>query len=279
MPRFPTYSADGRPGLETLYSNYLRVERLYKWKKITVYTQKNLPVYAFLSPKTGPSLWVVGGIHGEEPAGPIALANEIEIIARLGRHFPLVFTPLCNPLGYSRGWRYFNEPRDWHLGSSVGDLAHLLSPGTPPANPYAAALGNFFLKCCSTHPPLLTIDHHEDESVPDAAYAYLMGETGPSHRIGKLVLDLFRRTGMPVCPSGSTRFGEKITAGIVEGQPDGSFEDFAVSPPPCPHARVAFLAETPTNLPLPQRVAAHSAIITAYGRIIKLTTSRNWRAR
>ena len=67
-----------------------------------------LPIIALRSPKKGPAIWVLAGIHGEEPAGPNAVAAAIADIAMLGEHRPVVLLPLLNPHGYARNWRYLN---------------------------------------------------------------------------------------------------------------------------------------------------------------------------
>ena len=67
-----------------------------------------LPVIALRSPTHGPAIWILAGIHGEEPAGPIAVADAIDDIAKLGAMRPVVLMPLLNPHGYARNWRYLN---------------------------------------------------------------------------------------------------------------------------------------------------------------------------
>jgi hypothetical protein len=83
---------------------------------------------AFRSPVSGPATWIISGIHGEEAAGPNAIAAAIDDIAKLGEHRPVVLIPLSNPHGYVRNWRYLNSPV-WSENidaQSVGDSSHLL---------------------------------------------------------------------------------------------------------------------------------------------------------
>ncbi len=95
-------------------------------------TSVPLPIVALRSPVKGPAIWILAGIHGEEPAGPNAVAAAIDDIAKLGEHRPVVLLPLLNPHGYARNWRYLNvaEYSESVDGQSVGDSSHLL-PDTP----------------------------------------------------------------------------------------------------------------------------------------------------
>jgi hypothetical protein len=73
-------------------------------------TTVELPIIALRSPRSGDAMWILSGIHSEEPAGPNAIAEAIDDIAALGERLPVVLVPLCNPHGYARNWRYLNTP-------------------------------------------------------------------------------------------------------------------------------------------------------------------------
>ncbi|HEY8265936.1 MAG TPA: hypothetical protein VIG03_05135, partial [Steroidobacteraceae bacterium] len=102
--------ADGRAPIEALYRAALGlVEQGWHAEVIAqsapAGTTAPLPIIALRSPKTGPAVWILAGIHGEEPAGPNAIAAEVEDIAALGASQPVVLMPLLNPQGYARNWR------------------------------------------------------------------------------------------------------------------------------------------------------------------------------
>ena len=85
--------ADGRAPIESLYRASLGlVEQGWTAEVIAqsapAGTSVPLPIIALRSPKTGPAIWILAGIHGEEPAGPNAVAAAIDDIAKLGEQPP-----------------------------------------------------------------------------------------------------------------------------------------------------------------------------------------------
>ena len=107
--------ADGRMPVEALYRAYTSL--LQKGWQLDIITQSQppgreyaLPVIALRTPRSGEAVWIIAGIHGEEPAGPNAIAAAIEDIAALGKQRAVVLMPLNNPQGYTHNWRYLNMP-------------------------------------------------------------------------------------------------------------------------------------------------------------------------
>ena len=104
---------DGRAPIQQIYDSY---ERLLEngWQLDIIAasmpegTRYALPIIALRSPTPGPAAWFLTGIHGEEPAGPNAMAASVDALAELGERYPVVVLPLCNPHGYARNWRYLN---------------------------------------------------------------------------------------------------------------------------------------------------------------------------
>ena len=139
VPSGVTTHADGRAPIESLYRASLSlVERGWKAEVIAesapAGTAAPLPIIALTSPGKGAAVWILTGVHGEEPAGPNAVADAIEDIARLGAARPVVLLPLLNPQGYARNWRYLNVAtysKDVD-GQSVGDSSHLLPAADDP---------------------------------------------------------------------------------------------------------------------------------------------------
>lgn len=261
--------------------------------------QKGLPIIALTTPlkDNNPvkSLWILGGIHGEEPAGPNAFFTQIEVINSLAKEgIPTVFIPLLNPLGYSKDWRYENEKRDFRLGHSVADAEHLLlnSKGNPridsPNSQTAKQILNWVTKTILQYQPELVFDHHEDvvdKIYPPgdsrnltSCYVYLSGNDNNGIDIAKSIDQIFKDTSLPVVDNGTTRFGEKIQDGIVPNTQDGSIDEFFVSEKyfdintqkivtkrPTP---VVLVVETTVPfdnpIPLAKRQTAHEKIINAY---------------
>ncbi|MFH1295369.1 MAG: hypothetical protein ABIH84_02210 [bacterium] len=256
----------------------------------------NLPVYAYYKPttplyKSEPALWILGGIHGEEPAGPQALAENIRTIDQLTQNgVPVVFLPLLNPLGYCRDDRYFNAHRNEQPGQSVTDAEHLLlnlqNPTQPrvskPNNQYAAAILNWVLKMLNCYPPLLVIDHHEDEldrsevhHTNTVTYSYAHGNMEIMGPLCQLINRAFGENDFIIQKNGTTRLGERIEEGFVYNSRDGSIDEFFAEPAYFlsgnqikPAAAAVFAVETTRDndmgIPLADRVAVHKTIIDLY---------------
>jgi hypothetical protein len=247
----------------------------------------SLPILSFRSTVAGPALWILAGIHGEEPAGPVAIAQHIDLFAQFAQsQIPFVLLPLCNPVGYVLDWRYPNARRQQDGGGhSVGDCTHLLpsaeSPSQPrrpegPACPEAAALSEHVLSLVGDYPPLLSIDLHEDELAdPRESYVYSQGEMGSGDPVALEVVSILERCGFAVPRRGITRFGEPIVDGVIAPTQDGSIDELLSSHVlirdgeaiPGPGARTVMVVETPTGaVPLARRVAAHAEILHALPR-------------
>ena len=102
-------------------------------------------IKAWRTPHRGEALWILSGIHGEEPAGPNAIAANLASLTQLAdAGVPIVVIPLANPNAYRHNWRYPNTPeRDWKKGGgySVGDAEYLLpdlDAGTQAARRHGA---------------------------------------------------------------------------------------------------------------------------------------------
>jgi len=101
-----TYNKDGRKSFYELLSQFFKLKEA-GWIAEKVYDSKsldefgiNLPSFCFKTKKKGKALWILSGIHGEEPAGPNAIAENIAFLIELGKKIPIVLFPLCNPVGY-----------------------------------------------------------------------------------------------------------------------------------------------------------------------------------
>src|SRR3989339_1600612 len=111
-----TFTEDGRAPIENLYAAYLKLLEPGHWEveiiaeAATTWQGKpvDFPILAFKTKITGPALYILSGIHGEEPTGPNAIADSLDVLTEMGKNRPVVLIPLCNPLGYFRKWRYLN---------------------------------------------------------------------------------------------------------------------------------------------------------------------------
>lgn len=283
---------DGRAPIESLYRAYLGLLD-QGWEMETLAasapagTAGPLPIIALRSPKSGPAVWILAGIHGEEPAGPNAIAAAIGDFAKLGASRPVVLLPLLNPHGYARNWRYLNvavysETVD---GQSVGDSSHLLPSAEDPARARAAtassaeadAITAFILRRRSDYPPLYSIDLHEDNLI-DQGYVYSQGVEGEKDAIAIDAVRVLQESGVPIKMDGTTRFDEAINGGIVGPVVDSSIDELMSAPKVVsqgcvqagPAAHTVLVFETPAAaLPLERRIAAHAALIRRLTALIE----------
>ena len=276
--------ADGRRPVEDLYQAYLGLVD-HGWTLEVVAesqpegTARPLPIIALRSPASGPAAWILSGIHGEEPAGPNAIAAAIDDIARLGSRRPVVLMPLLNPQGYARNWRYLNvavysETVD---GNSVGDSSHLLPDAQSPArvplpaasSAEADAVTRYVLARSADYPPECSIDLHEDNLIHEG-YVYSQGALGAADPLAIEAVSVLRDNGVPIKAGGTTRFDEPIDGGIIGPVTDSSIDELMSAATviaggqarPGPRARTVLVFETPAAaLPLERRVAAHAALL------------------
>ncbi|MGH8242500.1 MAG: M14 family zinc carboxypeptidase [Steroidobacteraceae bacterium] len=282
-----TTHSDGRAPLEALYRASLGLVE-EGWSVETIAesapagTSAPLPIIALCSPRAGPAVWILAGIHGEEPAGPNAVASAIEDIARLGENRPVVLLPLLNPQGYARNWRYLNvaEYSETVDGQSVGDSSHLLpsaedpsQPRSPSASsPEADAITAWILRRQADYPAIVSLDLHEDDMI-DEGYVYSQGVEGARDELAITAVGVLRASGVPIRMNGATRFDEPIAGGIIGPVTDSSIDELMSARQIVaggelragPGARTVLVLETPAAaLPLAQRVAAHAAFLRLF---------------
>jgi hypothetical protein len=248
-PLTADYTADGRATLAQLSARYETLAKRHGWRQETIYAYPDAPdlaIRAWRTAQPGPALWLIAGIHGEEPAGPNAIAEQLDSLVQLaGDGVPIVLIPMSNPKAYRSNWRYPNTPeRDWRQGGySVGDSEYLLPDlehGTGPRAPAAPgpetlALTRFVLRLAKAYPPLLVLDLHEDELSNEGGYIYSQGGQPDASGVGAEIIRLLQDSGIPIRMSGRTRFDEPIVDGVISrdenGAPirDGSIDELLAS--------------------------------------------------
>jgi hypothetical protein len=284
-------ATDGRPALAALQDEYATLTGAEGWVEETVYVYpdpEGLAIRGWRTRHAGPALWILAGIHGEEPAGPVAIGAQLASITAVARAgVPIVLLPLCNPQAYARNWRYPNTPeRDWRKGGySVGDAEWLLpdlAGGTSarapaPPGPETAALTRRALGMARDYPPRLVLDLHEDELSGAGGYVYSQGTRPHDNPVVPEVIRLLGEAGIPIRRDGRTRFGEPIREGVISRDDrggairDGSIDELLAAPEVVlegrrekgPGAPTVIVVETPafagTRLGL--RAGAHGAVI------------------
>ena len=290
-PPTPQYTADGRSTVEQLASRFQSLATDHGWRQETIHAyagEDDLQIRSWTTTRRGEALWILSGIHGEEPAGPNAIARNLASIVELADSgVPVVLIPLCNPKAYRNNWRYPNTAeRDWRKGGySVGDAEYLLPDLEDGAKPRAAAppgpetqaLTEFVLRTAQAYPPRLVLDLHEDELSTEGGYIYSQGSAAAGGGVGAEIIRLLQASGIPIRQSGRTRFGEPIAAGVIsrddKGQPirDGSIDELLASREILvagqrvagPAAPTVIVVETPAfaGSQFDLRVAAQGAVV------------------
>jgi hypothetical protein len=298
------YAADGRQPVAKLMAHYQSLATQHGWLPVTVYAYPDNPdlgIRAWRTPQQGPALWLLAGIHGEEPAGPNAIAKHLASIVRLARRgVPIVVIPLCNPQAYRSNWRYPNTAeRDWRKGGySVGDAEYLLpdldagaKPRAPAApGPETLALTQFVLQTSQAYPPRLVLDLHEDELSTGGGYIYSQGTDPHNSPVGAEVIRLLQASGIPIRNSGRTRFDEPIVSGVIsrddKGGPirDGSIDELLAATEVFvngvkatgPAAPTVIVVETPAfaGSKFALRVAAQGQVVRRVRKLWELSRGR-----
>lgn len=300
-PAVVSFVADGRRTVEQLAARFQTLATDHGWQVETIYAYPGTDapaIRAWRTAQRGEALWILAGVHGEEPAGPNAIAARLASIVELAASgVPVVVIPLCNPKAYRSNWRYPNTPeRDWRKGGySVGDAEYLLPELEAGSKPRAAAapgpetqaLTQFVLRLAESYPPRLVLDLHEDELSTDGGYIYSQGSRAEGNPVGAEIIRQLQASGIPIRQSGHTRFGEPVVAGVIshddQGQPirDGSIDELLASKVifrdgtkiPGPSARTVIVVETPAfaGSKFDLRVAAHGAVIERVRELWRLS--------
>jgi len=295
LPADLTTHPDGRMPIEELYNSYLAL--LDKGWQLDIVARSqpqgrsySLPIIALRTQRTGEAAWILSGIHGEEPAGPNAIALSLDEIASLGDHRAVVLLPLNNPHGYLNNWRYLNMATysETQEGQSVGDSSHLLADPEDPSrarapaasSPEADAITAYVLKHMADYPPAASIDLHEDNLIHEG-YIYSQGRLGATDPMALIAIRVLQENRIPLKMGGETRFGEPIFSGIIGPVTDGSIDELmsaesivvAGQPALGPAANTVLVFETPAaRATLNKRVNAHAALLK---RLALELSSRN----
>lgn len=287
---------DGRRPIKSLFAAYQKLlDQGWKLDVIAnsqpIGTSIALPIIALRSPVAGPAAWFLAGVHGEEPAGPNAIAAAIDDLAELGEKYPVVLLPLLNPQGYVRNWRYLNVPvySESIDGHSVGDSSHMLPDSLNPGEPRAAAssseadaITGYIMKTIGDYPPRYSIDLHEDNLISEG-YVYSQGELGAADPLAGEAVSILRQNDIGIKMDGQTRFDEDIVSGIIGPVTDSSIDELMSSKIVIvndgvvagPGAATVLVFETPAaDLTLSQRVNAHTALIRRLAFLIGNAESR-----
>jgi hypothetical protein len=295
FPNVSTYKKDGRMPITEIYRKLSRLKES-RWIKETLYCQrvdmkenkkKSLPILGFRTRIKGDALWLIAGIHGEEPAGPIAIAKDVRYLNKLAKRIPIVLLPLCNPSGYRRDWRYPTQRRRSNPDTdpSVGSSEHFLIDDKTGkarhdmvANRDSEEISSYVVQHSENYPPLLVLDFHEDESAK-RQYIYSQGKLKVYDPIARKIVNILKKRGFKFYEKGETHDHEKIVKGVVSDIKDGSIDELLSAEKIIvnkvikkgPDAKSVVVIETKTiDVPLNKRVKAHSHILKSSKEVYTL---------
>jgi hypothetical protein len=297
FPNVDTYKKDGRMPITEIYRKLSRLKDS-RWITETLYSQRidlkhdkrlALPIMAFRSRIKGDALWIISGIHGEEPAGPNAIAKNIRYLNKLAKKIPIVLLPLCNPSGYRRDWRYPTIKRRSKLNKLAiptvsASERFLIDKKTGKAqakksiNQESEEISRYIIKHFPRYKPLIVLDFHEDESAKKQ-YLYSQGKLKNYDPIARKIVNMLKKHDVKFYERGRTAFMEKIIRGIVSDVGDGSIEELFAAEKIIvdgkikkgPDAKTVVVIETKTvDVPLKKRVKAHSYVLKSSKNIYTL---------
>jgi predicted deacylase len=206
------------------------------------------PILVWERPGTGPRIYLSAGIHGDEPAGPLALLQLLRdgFFEKTSPHWTIC--PTLNPSGLLAGTREnacgIDLNRDYWSRGSLEVTAHT-------AWFEAQAVPDLFISL------------HEDwESAGFYFYEINLHDDQP-HRARKIleaVEPWFSAEIGPEIDGHTVREAgwiyHEAEADVPEGWPEAIF----LAKMGCP---VSFTFETPSHAPLPVRIQAHAAAVRA----------------
>jgi len=224
-----SYGADGRTPIGEIYDAMNRLDPKL-WKKEIINGDYRHPVVGYTTISEGKTRVIVGGFHGTEPGGVMAIAQSVDCLNSLARKgAPMIVINPANPGGYDWNWRYTCSNRH----QSTGDTEHVLldesEKGPKFANPTCRVAKNLvdwtIRKIFNGHCPERALDLHEDD-LHNETYIYSHGQKGAEDPVAKRVAGVLRKSSFAFGGSGRTRFGQEIKNGIVAPVEDYSFDSF-----------------------------------------------------
>lgn len=200
-------------------------------------------------------LVLAAAVHGEEPAGALALFANLGPILNLvrERRIKIIIYPAVNYFGFMRG-ECFNAEGLSCNEHWIHESGRLARESRLIKNDLKKYQFNYFLSL-----------HEQTETKDKKFYLYSFGEPQAAKRLVKVA-----SKQMPIMNTGFPgRFGEdKIRNGIITDFHDGTFEDYMFHQ----GARASVCTETPLKSPLKLRILTNYFLIR---EMIAVASSKN----
>lgn len=204
------------------------------------------PVFTRKAPKGAPSVYISAGVHGDEPAGPLAILECLKQ-RKLSQQIHWTLIPLVNPRGLLAKTR--ENPEGIDINRDFGP-----SPVSREARSLMACVGKAQFD--------LTLCLHED-SDGEGFYVYHHDKRTPPECYLQQVLHAAQpHTGIDL----RTEIDGFPAKDGVALPPASTIEDFGESLPEAlwlfmEHTSLCYTTETPSTFAAAQRIAAQVAVI------------------
>jgi predicted deacylase len=170
--------------------------------------QRRIPVLTLDSKLPGPTVWLAGCIHGDEPGGAVIIHELINAVRKAGIKGGVIHAlPLINSMGFENVSRFINSDRE--------DLNRCF-PGDAKGTMGERIAGRLFDQIAKTKPELV-IDLHNDwiQSVP-----YVLIEAREAFATAgqrKRAIELAAATGLLIVqePEASEAMSRTLTGALV----------------------------------------------------------------
>lgn len=265
-----TLASDGRTSLKDTYSIWNKsipstwVTKQIASQKLTLPGGKtvDLPIFAYYNSVNVDAI-LIGGIHGREPAGTVALNKESDYIVERGKAKKILVMPLLNP------WGYYSHRRYNSSGQSVTDCMHYFGRVPAPLSEEAPKIIEFLSKEIKIKEGTPVLDLHEDPGYEEGGtpykgsgtYMYIIGKSARSSIITQTTKAVLQACSLPLINSGTTRFGEVINDGIIENSLDGSIDEYLSVIGGSPVITLETLLINENTPALSERVAIYQQVI------------------
>ncbi|MFU8893526.1 MAG: M14 family metallocarboxypeptidase [Luteolibacter sp.] len=214
----------------------------------TTASPADAPFRAWHRPGAGPRIYLSAGIHGDEPAGPLAVVEILQSPWFVETRADWTICPALNPHGLRVGTRENADGvdlnRDYQRRESTEVAAHAAWLTARPA-------------------PDLFLSLHEDwETAGFYFYEINLGPDDPSRAAAILTATsgILPTEISPVIDGHDVRTAGWIHHAAEADLPDAWPEAIFLAKNGCP---LSFTFETPSQAPLEKRIAAHLAAVRA----------------
>lgn len=204
--------------------------------------------------KGQPNILIMGGVHGEEPAGSWGILNVMLKLKLMKIHVNLSFIPIMNPYGFSKGIRFNNELK------SVNSGYFRTKSGKPELTPEGKIFNKNFIRLSELSKNAF-LSCHEDVEQNNFYIYEVHHDAKPSYVCRQLQEIGNKYFGQQ--PNGGVYVGN-VLDGVVLNEKDGTIDDYLFT---IGGIHRAITTELPGTEDINKRVFVYEQIITKFVEI------------